>query len=82
MKGSWHYDRQKKELRLVINQKQATPFRFNLDLGVQTKTGSQTLSWEIKEKRNERVFPLTEAPKKVRLDPDSWLLFEGKLRKK
>ena len=82
LKGHWRYDRQRKELHLVIKQKQTTPFRFTLDLGVSSKTGSQTLSWRLKKQHNEKVFPLSEAPQKILLDPDLWLLFEGKLRKK
>lgn len=79
---TWRYEAASRELRLEVRQQQTGgPFLFPLDVAalVPGKAEPQRFSLEVTQMRQEFTLPLDASPTKITLDPDVWLLFEGKI---
>ncbi|OEJ99694.1 M1 family metallopeptidase [Roseivirga misakiensis] len=67
-------------LNLLVIQEQDQIFDFPLELDIVMKDGTkQRHTIQVNEKRQAFTLDLAEKPATIVLDPDSWLLFEGKL---
>ncbi len=82
--GIWRYETKSRKLYLEIKQVQGgAVFSTYLDIGIENADGSATIEKVLlRGKDNKYAFPLSQAPKSVVLDPDTWLLFEGEIHKK
>jgi aminopeptidase N len=79
--GTWHYNPASKEISVIIDQVQTSGlFNFPLEIGVRTaKSGWALTTVSIAEKTNKIQFASAEKPEELVLDPNVWLLFEGKI---
>lgn len=71
------------KLNISLNQNQSTAFQFPLDIDLVFADGStkrQTL--EINQRSQSFSLKSSKKPVKIVLDPDTWLLFEGKVSEK
>ncbi|MFY8036426.1 MAG: M1 family metallopeptidase [Cyclobacteriaceae bacterium] len=84
LSGSWSYSPSKKELSLDIQQTQKEPFfSFPLDLEYVSKDGlKKTETVQIDSKTSKITLKADFEPSEVKLDPHTWLLFEGQIQKK
>ncbi len=84
-KGSWTYDKKKKELQISINQVQENGllFKMPVEFGVYSK--GKTLptinTLEVDKMENIFIIPMEEAPKDVVIDPNINLLMEAEFKK-
>ncbi len=81
--GSWAYDTKKKTLNLIINQTQSgQPFDFALELGIYTDGIFPPTIHKLKINKATDNFsiPVATKPTRIELDPNTKLLFDGKLR--
>ena len=84
IRGTWRYDGKTKTLTVEISQTQSgTLFSTHLDLGIVSANGSSGVERVLLSgKDNRYTFNWPQAPQQVVLDPNTWLLFEGEIRKK
>ncbi|WP_420387767.1 M1 family metallopeptidase [Roseivirga sp.] len=76
--ASWSFDDGK--LNMNINQLQAENFRFNLEVEIVYADGSSEIRTIPVSQKNQKWTPeLNSKPAKIVLDPNCWLLFEGKV---
>lgn len=78
--GTWSYDTKKMQVDLVIQQTQKTKFTTPLEIGVKSDDGSidlQTL--QLAGKETKVSFSAEKKPSALILDPQTCLLFEGKI---
>ena len=84
--GSWKFDENKKELVVILNQTQETGVLFTMpvDLGIYTEDeGVPRIEvLKINQKKHDFTFPVDKKPKKVKLDPNTWLLLEADFKEK
>ncbi len=75
---SYTYDPAKKLANFTLNQLQAIPFEFPLEIQVMggAEDGTLTKSIQVSGKQTNFSIPMMEAPSKVMLDPNVKLLFE------
>ncbi|MFY0591206.1 M1 family metallopeptidase [Roseivirga sp.] len=67
-------------LNLLVVQEQSEVFDFPLEMDIVLKDGTiQRHVIQVNEKRQAFTLDLKEKPATIVLDPDSWLLFEGKV---
>ncbi|MFZ1808852.1 MAG: M1 family metallopeptidase [Cyclobacteriaceae bacterium] len=81
--ASWSYDAKKKQVDLIVKQVQTTKFTTPIEIGVKTDDGSmgiQTL--QLAGKETKFSFSAEKRPLELILDPQTWLLFEGKINGK
>ncbi len=82
--GNWSYNAAKKELTLEINQTQKEPFfSFPLDvtwIGKDALPKAETVQIDAKSKKI--TLKADFEPIELKLDPNTWLLFEGQIQKK
>jgi aminopeptidase N len=83
--GYWHYDINKKEIQISLNQIQTAGalFKMPVQIAVYDKAGKvvmQTLP--VHEKKNEFRIPSDTEPANVVVDPNQWVLMEIKWVKK
>ncbi len=77
----WSFKRGK--LDMSISQKQTEQFVFNLDVDLVYADGSTERRTILVDRKNQSWTPeINSKPAKIVLDPDSWLLFEGKVAEK
>ena len=75
----WKKGKQAVELNLKqVNE--GAPFSFPLDIVLEFE-GNQTIkkTFQVKDKNSKFSIPANQLPKKVTMDPEVWLLFEGKV---
>ena len=83
LSGSWTYDAKKKEVNLVITQTQDFKFSTPIEIGVKMSDGSSKIKTiQIAGKEAKLNFSVEKAPIALVLDPETWLLFEGKIQGK
>ncbi len=79
--AKWHYNEGKLEVQ--INQTQIEDFEFDLDIEVIYEDGtSEKHTVPITSKTQVWSPEVKSKPLDVKLDPDTWLLFEGKIERK
>ena len=79
--ASWSFSNGKLNLR--IDQKQPENFTFNLEVKITYADGSSEIRTIPVSKKSQVWTPeLNSKPAKIELDPNTWLLFEGKLAEK
>ena len=79
---TWKYDSKAKTLNLVINQTQSgQPFDFTLELGIYTSNSVHPTIAKLKINKGTTnlTFPVGTKPTRIELDPNTNLLFDGKL---
>lgn len=78
LKVDWKYDTTKKELEVSVQQVQATPFSFPLDVHFLDENKKLVLekTLPINKSQEQFRFPLASAPKDIKLDPNAYLLFK------
>jgi aminopeptidase N len=82
---TWRYDAARKAIALRVEQRHPGPaFAFELDVGVAPAEGAPPRSETVKV--TERVQSFTMAadtePAALSLDPDVWLLYQGRVTRK
>jgi aminopeptidase N len=83
LNGSWSYDTKTKMLSLTIDQIQkGQPFVFELELGIYVENQALPTFEKVRIEKvaNKFSIPMTAKPVKIELDPNTNLLFEGKLK--
>ena len=78
---NWKFDQTKKVLSVTVNQKQSAIFEFPLEVQILggTDDGTITKSIQVKEKQTVFSIPLSAKPLRVLVDPQTKMLFDGKL---
>lgn len=81
IQATWSFNAARKELTVVVKQT-GTLFQFPLDLGVfYAADGLPLIQTCIVTKTEEQfVFKVEQAPMKLMLDPNTWLLMEGEIK--
>ena len=75
----WNVDEKGDRILMVVKQRQeGLPFRFPLEVEVQGAGDRERFILEISRREEQFSFPLKFRPERVDLDPDTWLLFEGR----
>ena len=82
LEGTWRYDPAAK--RISVDLADASPgavYRLPLDVGIlaDSATPLRVEQIELTQRQQHFEFAAEKAPTSVRLDPNTWLLFEGKL---
>lgn len=75
----WQYNAAEQKLNVSVAQLQKSPFKFPLELSIQTAAGNKKETIQVAEANQTFSIPLTAKPKDVKADPDVNLLFEGKV---
>jgi aminopeptidase N len=81
----WEYDDEAGIFQMEVRQTQPEgPFRFPLEIAIAgpRPKNIQQLTLDIHQQWHRFSFPLDFSPQKITLDPDTWLLFEGEVRKR
>ena len=81
--ATWKYDSKAKTLNLVINQIQSgQPFDFGLELGIYVDSAFPPTIQKLKINKGTNNFsiPIATKPTRIELDPNTNLLFDGKLK--
>ena len=83
--GSWTYDADAGAVRVDLRQAQETGlFRMPLDIGVYIGRDSlpaRVVTVEVDAASHSFVVPVEGEPSDVRLDPDTWALFEAEFER-
>jgi aminopeptidase N len=86
LEGTWSYDASSGRVDLTIQQVQARDFtfRFPIDIAVVSPDGeiATVSTMEVSERRQSFSVPVETEPSSIILDPDTWLLFEGRLTRR
>lgn len=83
IEGSWQYDSANK--RIIIELAQAQPgeaYRLPLEIGVTMDGATRIETVELARKQQRFEFAADKEPASVTLDPNTWLLFEGRFGKR
>jgi aminopeptidase N len=84
LEGSWHYDAARKVVEVTLTQAQAAPpYRLSVGIGIVPAAGARPRlqSIEMLGRDAKAAFPAEAAPVDVLLDPETWLLVEGTIKK-
>lgn len=76
---TWRYDLKQKQVRLTVEQKQEQPVSFPLEVGFTNASGVASEKIKISTRKQEFLIPSAQKPLGIILDPNVWLLFEGKV---
>jgi aminopeptidase N len=76
---TWKYNDKQKAVVLTVNQQQAVPFQFPLELAIETATGITTKPVTITNKQTVVTIPVAQKPRALIADPNTCLLFAGTL---
>ncbi|HRI80468.1 MAG TPA: M1 family metallopeptidase [Cyclobacteriaceae bacterium] len=80
---TWQYDDRKKNIRVVVEQKQKNLFDFPLEIGLNQVSGAPaTEKVRVTAIKQEFAIPSAQKPVSLSLDPNVWLLFTGKVTEK
>ena len=80
----WRYDAGARQVEITLTQQQQEgPFTFSVDLAVQDSDGKPVAREAVTVSGAQAVFrmPVEREPVELLPDPDTWLLFEAKVRK-
>lgn len=81
--ASWSYDAKKKVVNVRIRQVQPNLFVTPLEVGVEMENGTRNIQTiQLKEMDTKFSFSAEKKPISLSLDPETWLLFEGKILSK
>lgn len=83
--GTWHYDAQRKEVKLSLEQSQTdgSLFKMPIQAGLYFSNQSTLIKTvQLTEKANVFTFAVEAEPEAVVLDPASWVLMEATITKK
>lgn len=82
LKVTWEYDNKKNNLAVKVQQIQATPFQFPLELGIFKNSSGEPETHTLEVSKPEQSFDISMkyAPALINLDPNTRLLFEGEIR--
>ena len=80
----WQYNEKNKKLSVTIDQTQKQEaFQFPLQIQLQASSGKSTIQTLNISKRTERfIIPVTEPVTSILIDPNTSLLFDGKIERK
>jgi aminopeptidase N len=85
-KGTWEYDLNKKEVKIILDQIQndGSIFKIPLEVGIFGPQDKSPLikTLQIDEKSNTFHIPVDFEPKNLALDPNFWVLMEAEFTKK
>lgn len=83
LKVDWSYDEKSKQMKVQVDQQQKEVFTFPLDVKLTNAEGKNVYS-SLKITRASETFylPSIENPTQLILDPDTFLLYEGKVNRK
>jgi len=78
---TWRWDGARQAIDLAVEQMQDGPsFVFDLDIGVAAPDGARRVETvSVTARRQAFTIPSAAEPASLELDPDVWLLFEGKI---
>ncbi len=81
--GVWTYDADAGEVRLTVRQIQETGivFRFPLEVALLGESFDERHTVEISGAEHTFTLPATGRVAELRLDPETWLLFDGEVSK-
>lgn len=79
LRGKWHYDAHKKLLSVTVTQMQHALFQFPLQIEIQNNEDTTIKTMHLYERNTTINISLPITPKKLVLDPNVNLLFEGTL---
>lgn len=83
LEAKWTFKRSTGTLNMNFVQKQSENFVFNLDVDIVYVDGSKERRTVLIDRKNQKWTPeINSKPAKIVLDPDNWLLFEGKVAEK
>jgi aminopeptidase N len=78
IEASWGFKNGELDLQILQNQKE--DFIFDLEIEIQYENGkSERRIIRVDSKKQAFKPKLKSAPSKITLDPDAWLLFEGRI---
>lgn len=79
--GSWKFDSKKKEIAISLTQTQKEgAFSFPVDMEVEDVSGAKVIhTVEVSNQQSSFNLPQVMKVKSVLLDPNTWLLFDGKI---
>ncbi|MCW5515278.1 M1 family metallopeptidase [Muriicola sp. Z0-33] len=85
-KGTWHYNSQKKEVTVLLDQVQTDGsfFKMPLELGIYGPDQKQhhIKKLQMDEKSKQYTFSLDFVPEKMVIDPNSWVLMDADFKEK
>lgn len=79
-KGSWTYDKKKKEVSITLDQVQTdgSLFKMPIEVGVYLKDKQPMIKMiQVNEKSNVFKIAVDAEPEKVVLDPNNWVLMDA-----
>jgi len=87
LEGWWRYDPTARAISIEINQRQTAvgPFDFPLEVGIymgESERPTSIHSVQVTDTFHRFVIAVPGEPKDVRLDPDTWALFEAEFEKR
>ncbi len=84
LSATWRYDGKAKAVVLDLSQIQkGSPFQFPLEINFTDKEGkTETKTIQVTSRSQKFNIPVEKAPTNARLDPNTWLLFEGTIAQK
>ncbi len=85
-KGTWQYNARKKEVTIVLAQVQSDRsfFKMPLELGIYGPDQKQPhiKKFQMDQKSKRFTFSIDFVPKKIILDPNSWVLMDADFKEK
>ncbi len=76
----WQYNAGEQKLSISVTQLQKkTPFRFPLELSIESSSGTKKETIQVSETNQTFSIVVNAKPKEVKVDPEVNLLFEGKV---
>ncbi len=80
--ATWSWDEGTREATVHLRQTQPQEtFRLPVTLAFVAGDGQQRRQIELRDRSHEFHFKLEEAPEEIRVDPDTWLLMEARVRR-
>lgn len=77
---SWKYLDKEKKVKIMVTQQQKNIFQFPLDIQIQAASGKSSIErFQITKQSETFTIPTNEKITQVYLDPQTSLLFEGKV---
>jgi aminopeptidase N len=85
LNGTWKYEKNKGQLVINLNQVQDKKYTYDIPIEIGIfQEGNQMpeiSSFQLSERENEFIIPLTEQPQSISIDPNTKLLAEWELRR-
>lgn len=81
--GSWHYAADSKTLTIELAQEQSGGlFKVPLEIGIASGSNQEIKTVQLDRKTQSFQFVLPAKPFQITIDPNTWLLFEGRITEK